>query len=103
MFRSQYTLKTSKFGGKSLMVWGAIKYDGSRSLIKCDGNVNSSDYQDILRRGLIPIYNTSDIFIQDNAPCHRSASTVQFLENEGICYFDDWQPQSPNLKIIENL
>ena len=102
-FRSGYTLNTSKFGGKSLMVWGAIKYDGSRSLIKCDGNINSFEYQDILRRGLIPIYNPTDIFIQDNAPCHRSASTVQFLGKEGICYVDDWPPQSPDLNIIENL
>lgn len=102
-FLSEYTSTTSKYGGKSLMVWGAIKYDGSRSLIKCDGNVNSIEYQSILRRGLIPIYNPQDIFIQDNAPCHRSASTVEFLGNEGICYVDDWPPQSPDLNIIENL
>lgn len=102
-YRNELTLKTCKFGGKSLMVWGAIKYDGSRSLIRCDSTLNSIEYQKVLENGLLPIYNPTDILIQDNAPCHRSASTLEFLGCSGICYVEDWPPQSPDLNIIENL
>ena len=95
--------RTMKYGGYSIMLWGAIKGDGSRVLIKCPRTLNSSGYQTVLDEGLTPLYDASNIFMQDNAPCHKSASTLAYLERKKVCLLSDWPPQSPDLNIIENL
>ena len=100
---NRYTQKTMKYGGISLMVWGAIKSDGSRILIRCPERLNSHEYQSILANGLLKIYNPSDIFMQDGAPCHKSKSTVAYLDEMNVCHICDWPAQSPDLNIIENL
>ena len=41
--------------------------------------------------------------MQDNAPCHKSASTLAFLDRRKVCVLSDWPPQSPDLNVIENL
>ena len=99
----QNIAKTVKFGGMSLMVWGAINGDGRRILIRCPDIMNSVSYQAILSKGLFDVCDRETIFMQDGAPCHRSKSTVQYLENNNICYISDWPAQSPDLNIIENL
>ena len=88
---------------KSLLVLGAIKSDGSRTIIKCPGILNSVEYQDVLRRGLIPFYNSRNVFQRDGAPCYTAASTTSFLEDHKICMLSDWPAQSPDLYIIESL
>lgn len=102
-FLKPYTIKTVKHGGKSLMVWGAIKANGDRILIKLLCNADSIEYQRILNEGLLPFYDTDDIFQHDGAPCHRSKSTGKFLTMKGICAITDWPPQSPDCNIIENM
>lgn len=102
-FSNTNTIKTKKFGGGSLMVWGMIKSDGSRFLVRISGTVNSKEYQNILSQGLIPNYFSGEIFVQDGAPCHRSASTITYLESNRVCYVSDWPAQSPDLNIIENM
>ena len=102
-FHINHLIKTVKFGGKSLLCWGAIKFDGSRSLIRCEDTLNSAKYQDVLKEGLLPFYDSTETFIQDGAPCHRSHSTMDFLEKNLIMYVDDWPPQSPDINIIENI
>jgi hypothetical protein len=99
----KYNIKTVKHGGKSIMVWGAIKGNGDRILIKFKKNADSVEYQRILSEGLLAFYDCDKIFQQDGAPCHRSKSTEKFLVENGICYIDDWPPQSPDLNIIENM
>lgn len=98
-----YTLKTVKHGGKSLMVWGAIKANGERILIRFLKNADSVEYQRVLNEGLLSFLDNKSIFQQDGAPCHRSKSTQMYLSENGICYIDDWPPQSPDLNIIENM
>lgn len=100
-YNDKYITKTVKFGGKSIMVWGAIKANGERYLVKCNSVVNSSEYQRILSEGLLPHMSITDIFQQDNAPSHKSQSTMNFIENNKICYISDWPAQSPDLNIIE--
>jgi transposase len=102
-FNERYTLKTTRFGGKSLMLWGAIKANGQRSLVRCVGNVNAHEYQRLLTEGLFPIYDNDDIFVQDGASCHTAASTATFMDRHGICAINDWPAQSPDINIIENL
>jgi len=102
-FHNQFVCKTVKFGGKSLMVWGAIKKDGSRILLRCPPIMNSSNYQCILDEGLQHMYDRDSVMMHDGAPCHRSRSTQTYLERNKICYICDWPPQSPDLNVIENM
>jgi len=95
--------KTLRFGGSSIMVWGCIKGDGSRMLVRCPKRLDSTSYQEVLKKGLFGLYDNDSIFIQDGAPCHRSRSTLQYLDRQKICLMVDWPPLSPDLNIIENL
>lgn len=94
--------QTRKFS-KSLMVWGAIRGDGTRTLIRCDGNVDSFEYQRLLNLALPTIYTSRNLFQHDGASCHRSRSTTNFLAQKRIRVLPDWPPQSPDLNVIENL
>ena len=75
----KYTAKTVKFGDSSLMVWKAIKEDGTRILIRCPDRMNSASYEDVLKKGLLPMYDPQNIFQQDGAPCHKSRLVTSFL------------------------
>ena len=99
----KYTTKTVKFGGSSLMVWGAIKEDGTRILIRCPDRMNSAAYEEVLKKGLLPVYEPQNIFQQDGAPCHKSRLVTTFLDKAKICVFSDWLAQSPDLNAIESL
>ena len=61
-YLERYTAKVVKHGGKSLMVWGAIKSDGSRTIIRCPNILNSMEYQNVLRSGLLSFYDSRNIF-----------------------------------------
>jgi len=102
-FHNEYVCKTVKFGGRSLLLWGAIKEDGSRILLRCPKIMNSAAYQSVLNEGLPDIYSRHSVLMHDGAPCHRSMSTKLYLERKKICYISDWPSQSPDLNIIENM
>ena len=99
----KYTCKTVHFCSQSVLVWGAIKGDGSRKLLKCPHRLNSDEYQGILKKGLHNFYDNTYVFMQDGAPCHRSKSTLRYLDRRKVCIMTDWPPQSPDLNVIENL
>jgi transposase len=40
--------------------------------------------------------------MQDNAPCHKSAATMDFLADNNITCLE-WPPYSPDVNAIENL
>jgi len=61
-FNPKYTTKTVKFRGKSIMVWSAIKEDGTRILIRCQYRMNSIGYEEVLKKGLLPIYEAHNTF-----------------------------------------
>ena len=85
------------------MVWGAIKENGTRILIRCPDRMNSVGYEDVLKKGLLPIYEAHNIFQQDGAPCHKSRLVSSFLDKSMVCVLSDWPAQSPDLNIIEPL
>ena len=51
-FQSKYTLKTVKYGGPSILLWGAIRGDGAKVFCRCPPILNSKDYQTVLDRYL---------------------------------------------------
>jgi len=102
-FKSKHVLKTVKHGDYSVLVWGLIKSDGTRMLIRCPHILNFIEYQTVLRKELLRVYKSDEIFVQDGAPCHRSASTQQYLELKNVCVLSDWPPQSPDLNIMKHI
>jgi len=100
--RHKYLNLTTKHS-PSIMLWGAIRSDGSRVLVRCEEKMNSEAYQRILAQNLNKIYNTRYIFQQDGAPAHTSASTKSFLAQKSIRMLKNWPPQSPDLNIIEHM
>ena len=42
------------------------------------------------------------IFVQDNAPCHKAKSVLNFLKEEKVQLLD-WPAQSPDINPIKNL
>ena len=85
------------------MIWGAIRADGRRAIVKCDGIVTQHEYQRILTKGLAEIYSTRYRLMQDGATCHTASSTKQYLIQNAIRMLSDWPAQSPDINIIENL
>ena len=69
--------------------------------------MNSTVYQQILNVELLKYIDKylsgfNYVFQQDNAPCHTSKSTTNYLESNNIITMA-WPPQSPDLNPIENL
>jgi transposase len=96
------------------MVWGAIWLDRrgrpKRSplvIMERDpnaprGGYSSQSYIKTLEEGLLPTYQQSELFMQDNARIHTSRAVVDFLEQHNITTID-WPPYSPDLNPIEHL
>jgi transposase len=99
---SKYISGTSKFSPK-IMVWGAIRSDGTRVLERCLGNVNAMEYQRILNVALPSIYTRHHLLQQDGASCHTSHSTTAYLQRKKVKVLENWPPQSPDINVIENL
>lgn len=102
-FDPKYTIKNVRHSSKSILIWGAIRGDGERILIRCPIRLDSSAYQLVLEEGLQDMYVDNSCFMQDGAPCHTSRSTMLYLEQKKICLLSDWPPQSPDINIIENI
>jgi hypothetical protein len=46
------------------MVWGAIFYDGSRTIVWIDGNINSIKYCNIIEDNLLEKYDIGEFLLQ---------------------------------------
>jgi len=101
-FNPKYISESNKFS-PSIMIWGAIRHDGRKVLIRCTTSVDSSEYIRILEEGLPTIYNHRYRLQQDGAPCHRSKATASYLQRKMIRLLDNWPAQSPDVNIIENI
>lgn len=91
------------------MVWGAIWLEGKSRLVimtrdelaKKKG-FTSRSYIQALREGLLPVYDGTRHFQQDNASIHRSIVTEAFLLENAISLLQ-WPPHSPDLNPIEHV
>ena len=69
-------------GGGSVMIWAGISGDRKTNLCCVEGNMNSVDYQRVLRNHFLPSKNNNDLLMQDNASIHVSHSTKNWLANK---------------------
>jgi len=56
------------FGGESIIVWCAIKPDGTRILIRCPNRMNYIVYEEVLKKELLPGW----------LPCYKSKVVSSF-------------------------
>lgn len=87
------------------MVWGAISIRGTSPLKLCTRTMDSGEYILTLEQFLLPtmdtLYPDKFIFQHDNATCHCSNVTKDFLAKNAISVLK-WPPNSPDLNPIEN-
>ena len=91
------------------MFWGCFSANGLGPLVALEGNQNQHSYLQTLQDYLLPEieaareeFEVDMIFMQDNAPCHKTNLVMDFLRDNKIRTLD-WPPQSPDLNPIENL
>ena len=93
---------------RGIMVWLALKKDGSSLLLRVPGTLDSAGYQQHILTPALPFVKGTRAtrgrvyFQQDNAPPHVSRSTQGFLAQKGVCLLRDWPPNSPDLNVVEN-
>ena len=96
------------------MVWGSIWLDERGRPRRSDlvimerdpnalrGGYSAQSYIETLRKGLLPHWRRSQLFMQDNARIHTARVVRAFLAEHGITTID-WLPYLPNLNPIEHL
>ena len=104
----KFVQPTVKFGGVSLMVWGAIWYSGRSELVFIEGRVSSDEYINVLSENLLPLFDSGvldrdkNILQEDGATCHTSQSTRNWKAMKGLKILP-WAPQSPDMNPIEHV
>lgn len=103
--------ETVAYGGGSCMMWAGISFDGKTELVFVPGGgrgggLTSDRYiSDILLEHVVPYagYIGDDfILMHDNARCHTSRVTTEYLEEVGIATMN-WPALSPDLNPIEHV
>lgn len=100
--------QTVKYGGASVMVWGAITYYGVGKLVFIDGTMDSEAYVEILNSayaGTLEMHNLSfenSVFQQDNDSKHLSNYTKSYLRDIEIKLLN-WPSCSPDMNITEHV
>jgi len=85
------------------MIRIAIKYGTKIPLISVSGHENAVYCIQTLRVGLLPFFNSStDFFQQDNAPIDNARITLEFLE-ENIIVLLKLPASSPDMSPFENI
>ncbi|GFV28700.1 transposable element Tcb2 transposase [Trichonephila clavipes] len=100
-------IERDRYGGRGVLVWGGIMLGSRTDLHIFDaGSVKGTRYcNEILLpyvrlcRGAMGL---QFLFMDDNAPCHRTVAAEQLLESEDIERMD-WPARSPDLNPIEHV
>lgn len=98
----------AKHGGRGLMIWACITYDGPGFMTKIDNTLDKELYKLILQEELqqsIDWYGYDArkiIFQHDNDPKHTAKTVLEYLGNQQYTTMV-WPPQSPDLNPIENI
>ncbi|GFX58962.1 transposable element Tcb2 transposase [Trichonephila clavipes] len=93
-------IERDRYGGRGVLVWGGIMLDSRTDLHIFDaGSVNGTRYCNEI---LLPYVRLQFLFMDDNAPCHRTVAAEQLLESEDIERMD-WPARSPDLNPIKHV
>ena len=79
------------------MFWGCFSGLGLGPIVAIEETLNSEAYIELLKEHLIhEIRAVGDnvVFMQDNAPCHKSKAVVEFLKRENVTTLD-WPHREP--------
>ena len=68
----------------SVMCWEAISSEGLFDLVWIDGSSKAENYQNLLKKYLVPIMDSTYIFQQDRAPAHITELTMKFPRRNGV-------------------
>ena len=103
----------AKGGGVSQMIWSCFMGNKLGPITFIDGSVNIQVYINVPVDSLLPFIDalnadsiTDIVFQQDNASCHTSKKTTQFLElsmNQHGFSVMKWPPNSPDMNPIEHI
>jgi hypothetical protein len=73
-------------GGFSVMFWGCFAARGFGPLVVCPRSMDSNAYLQIIKETVLPHierakaeHQTNLVFMQDNAPCHKAKTVMDFL------------------------
>ncbi|GFW11518.1 transposable element Tcb2 transposase [Trichonephila clavipes] len=100
-------IERDRYGGRGVLVWGGIML-GSRSYLHLfdAGSVNRTRYYNEILLPYVRLFRGAMglqfLFMDNNAPCHRTVAAEQLLESKGIERMDS-PARSPDLNTIEHV
>ncbi|GFT50240.1 transposable element Tcb2 transposase [Trichonephila clavipes] len=100
-------IELDRYGGRGILVWGGIMLGSRTDLHIFDaGSVNGTRYCNEIFLPYVRLFRGAMglqfLFMDDNAPCHRTVAAEQLLEREDIERMD-WPARSPDLNPIEHV
>ena len=107
-YNQQYMIQEPNFHrAVGHMVFGGIGYNCKLDLRRLDGGVTGERYARLLSYQVLPEIirkkGQNFVFIQDNAPPHRSVRAQAALNRRNIELLEFWPPNSYDLNPIENV
>ncbi|GFY35584.1 transposable element Tcb2 transposase [Trichonephila clavipes] len=100
-------IESDRYGGRGVLVWGGIMLGSRTDLHIFDaGSFNGTRYSKEILLRYVRLFRGAMglqfLFMDDNAPCHRTVASEQLLESEDIERMD-WLARSPDLNPIEHV
>ncbi|GFW85041.1 transposable element Tcb2 transposase [Trichonephila clavipes] len=100
-------VERDRYGGRGVLVWGGIMLGSRTDLHIFDaGSVNGTRYCNEILLPYVRLFRGAMglqfLFMDDNAPCHRTVAAEQLLESEDIERMV-WPARSPDLNPIEHV
>ncbi|GFV12402.1 transposable element Tcb2 transposase [Trichonephila clavipes] len=100
-------IERDRYGVRGVLVWGGIMLGSRTDLHIFDaGSVNGTRYCNQILLPYLRLFRGAMglqfLFMDDNAPCHRTVAAEQLLESEDIERMD-WPARSPHRNPIEHV